>query len=90
LAPLVSASLSRPPHPAPNVRDDREVPLLIEAGRREFVEMICPTGIMENFCKEDWTTQIRLNWLTKLELTHAIFRGLEAGERSRCGTKWFN
>ena len=26
-------TLPRPPHPAPNVRDDREAPLLIEAGR---------------------------------------------------------
>jgi hypothetical protein len=28
------ASLSRPPHPAPNVRDDREAPLLVRTGRR--------------------------------------------------------
>jgi hypothetical protein len=25
----------RPPHPAPNVRDDRDTPLVIEAGRAE-------------------------------------------------------
>jgi hypothetical protein len=27
---------TRPPHPAPNVRDDREAPLLIEAGCAEI------------------------------------------------------
>src|SRR6266478_5470467 len=27
-APLVSTSPKRPPHPAPNVRDDRDTPLL--------------------------------------------------------------
>src|SRR5436190_21385820 len=26
----------RPPHPAPNVRDDREAPLFVSTGRREF------------------------------------------------------
>jgi hypothetical protein len=29
-------------------------------GWREFVEMICPTGEVKYFCKEDWTAQIRL------------------------------
>src|SRR5271157_5714663 len=28
---------------------------LIEAGRREFVEMICPTGIAIYFCAKGWT-----------------------------------
>jgi hypothetical protein len=43
----------RPPHPAPNVRDDREAPLLIEAGQRKFVEMICPTGKAISFFAKD-------------------------------------
>ena len=49
----------------PNVRDDREAPLLSSAGRGELVEMICPTGIEEYFCEKDWTTQISLNCLEK-------------------------
>jgi hypothetical protein len=55
---------SRPSHPALNVRDDRETPL-IEAGRRELVEMICPTGVAKYFSRDDWTGQIRLNRLAK-------------------------
>jgi hypothetical protein len=55
---------SRPSHPALNVRDDAYAPL-IEAGRHELVEMICPTGVMKYFCEEDWTTQIRLKDFTK-------------------------
>jgi hypothetical protein len=31
-----AAASTRPPHPALNVRDDREAPLLIEAGRRNL------------------------------------------------------
>ena len=56
----------RPSHPAPNVRDDREAPLLWSAGRPELVKMICPTGIAKFFFERDWTTQIRLNRLMKL------------------------
>jgi len=37
----------RPSHPALNVRDDREAPLLSEAGRGEVLKMICPTGQAE-------------------------------------------
>jgi hypothetical protein len=33
----------RPSHPAPNVRDDREAPLLRCAGRPKEVAVICPT-----------------------------------------------
>jgi hypothetical protein len=55
----------RPSHPAPNVRDDREAPLLRSAGRGELVKMICPTGIAKFFCEKDWTTQITLNRLMK-------------------------
>jgi hypothetical protein len=31
------ATPPRPPHPAPNVRDDREAPLLVRTGRREVI-----------------------------------------------------
>jgi hypothetical protein len=42
-----SALPSRPSHPAPNVRDDREAPLQRSAGRRELVQVICPTAQAE-------------------------------------------
>ena len=45
----------RPSHPALHVRDDRETPPLVEAGRRELVKMICPTGKAENFSCGIWT-----------------------------------
>jgi hypothetical protein len=54
----------RPPHPALNVRDDRETPLC-EAGRGEFVKVICPTKKAEYFSPKDWTTQITLIRLNK-------------------------
>jgi hypothetical protein len=38
----------------PRVRDDREPPLC-GTGRGELVEMICPTGKAEYFCKGGWT-----------------------------------
>jgi hypothetical protein len=50
-SPARLAILPRPPHPAPNVRDDREAPLLIEAGWRGVLEMICPTAQAKYFCK---------------------------------------
>src|SRR6516162_4454901 len=65
-ASFVCRGHSRPSHPAPNVRDDREAPLLWSAGRGELVKMICPTGIAKFFCEGDWTTQITLNRLMKL------------------------
>ena len=34
----------RPPHPAPNVRDDRDTPLLASAGRGGLLKVICPTA----------------------------------------------
>ena len=41
---LVSRYQKRPPHPAPNVRDDRDTPLFSGAGWREVLKMICPTA----------------------------------------------
>jgi hypothetical protein len=52
------ALLLRPPRPAPNVRDDREAPLFIEAGRPDSVPVICPTAQAKYFSQEGWT-QIR-------------------------------
>jgi hypothetical protein len=38
------AHQKRPPHPAPNVRDDRDTPLFSGTGWREVIKMICPSG----------------------------------------------
>jgi hypothetical protein len=47
-------TLPRPPHPIPT-----SVTIMIRpscgVGWREFVEMICPTGIAKYFCKRGWT-----------------------------------
>ncbi len=43
-APLVWRRHTRPSHPAPNVRDDRETPLLIRRRTREEEPLICPSG----------------------------------------------
>jgi hypothetical protein len=52
-APFVkSASASTASRPA--FRDDRKPPLC-GTGRAELVEMICPTGKAEYFCKGGWT-----------------------------------
>jgi hypothetical protein len=39
----------RPSQPAPNVRDDREAPLVEERGPAELMELICPTAQGEFF-----------------------------------------
>jgi hypothetical protein len=62
----------RPPHPAPNVRDDRETPLFEGRGTGELVKAICPTTKAEYFLWRDWTTQIRLNWLVKFDFWRNI------------------
>jgi hypothetical protein len=40
---------SRPSHPAPNVRDDRDTPLFAGAEWREVLKVICPSAQGENF-----------------------------------------
>src|SRR5216683_7349950 len=47
-------TLPRPSHPAPNVRDDREPPLLRERDI-DVVSLIWVGGEAKYFCKEDWT-----------------------------------
>ena len=42
----------RPPHPAPRFVTLRNAPLWDRTAR--VVEMICPTGKAEYFCKQDW------------------------------------
>jgi hypothetical protein len=56
--------MSRPSHPAPNVRDDRETPLKwVRDGPRK--PLIWGYYEAEYFSGEDWTTQIALNGLRK-------------------------
>jgi hypothetical protein len=56
----------RPPHSEPNVRDDRDTPLL--AGRNaEVVALIWGNREQVYFCGEDWTGSITLIWLSKLD-----------------------
>src|SRR6266566_2937253 len=47
-------TLPRPPHPVPNVRDDRETPLC-GTGRGESVEVIWVRRQTKYFCKRGWT-----------------------------------
>jgi len=47
-------TLPRPSHPAPNVRDDRDTPLLW-AGTRETVSLIWVKREAEYFCAKGWT-----------------------------------
>jgi hypothetical protein len=57
--PLARKTLPRPPHPVPNVRDDRDTPLLWD-GMRRVLEVIWGLRKQKYFCKQDWTAQIRL------------------------------
>ena len=45
---------------SPTHRDDREAPLSSGTGRREGIEMICPTGRAKYFCGEGWTVESAL------------------------------
>jgi hypothetical protein len=38
------------------------------------VKVICPTAQAKYFCAADWTTQITLNRLTKIQFTRIRFR----------------
>jgi hypothetical protein len=49
-----SFDMPRPPHPAPNVRDDRETPLMW-AGMAIDVEVIWVRSEPEYFSQEGWT-----------------------------------
>jgi len=75
------ATPKRPPHPAPNVRDDR--PNAPPDGREtgELVKMICPTTKAENFFTRDWTGQIRLKRLINSAFWRRRFR--QRGVRNR-------
>src|SRR5712664_1579564 len=52
--PLARKTLPRPPHPVPNVRDNRDTPLLWD-GMAESINLFLPNGEAEYFCKGGWT-----------------------------------
>jgi hypothetical protein len=45
----------RPPHPAPNVRDDRETPLLDGCGMARTIGLIWVSEKQKYFFRKDWT-----------------------------------
>jgi hypothetical protein len=49
-----ATTLSRPPHPTPNVRDDRDTPL-IGRGTAGNTQVICAARKPKNFCEQGWT-----------------------------------
>jgi hypothetical protein len=55
------AAPTRPSHPSPNVRDDRETPLLIGHETREELALICPTA-------QAGIPRPRLRYMTRLSL----------------------
>jgi hypothetical protein len=79
------ASPRRPSHPAPNVRDDREAPLLRD-GTGGDVLLIWGRDKAEYFCKGDWTTQITLIRLDK----SAFWRKLPARRLDTHGPHFVN
>jgi hypothetical protein len=58
LRPLARPTLPRPSHPAPNVRDDRDTPLLWERDGG-VVGVIWGNREAEYFCGMDWTNLMR-------------------------------
>jgi hypothetical protein len=60
------ATLPRPPHPAPNVRDDAYAPLE-ERGTERMMRLIWGFNQAEYFSRKDWTTQISLRRQEKLD-----------------------
>ena len=63
LRPFARKTLPRPPHPVPNVRDDRDTPLFRD-GMPEVLEVIWGKRKQENFCKRGSTA--RINRLSRL------------------------
>jgi hypothetical protein len=53
-APLVLTAQRRPPHPAPNARDDRETPLR-RGGMAQACKDDLPDGRSEYFSYQGWT-----------------------------------
>jgi hypothetical protein len=51
-------TLPRPSHPEPNVRDDRETPLM-RAGTARLMDLIWAKREGNFFCKRGWTGMLR-------------------------------
>jgi hypothetical protein len=62
-APRLRATV-RPSHPAPNVRDDREAPLLRSAGWLESVMLCLAIGEAKYFFRKGWTQAKHRAWRT--------------------------
>jgi hypothetical protein len=60
-----SCASRRPSHPAPNVRDHREAPLLVRRRTREEEPLICPTAQVHIFASRP-NDQIHLNGFSNL------------------------
>jgi hypothetical protein len=54
-----SCAPSRPPHPIPNVRDDREAPLLQRARNGTVIVVILARREAKCFCAGHWTRQLQ-------------------------------
>ncbi|MGY3485702.1 hypothetical protein ACVW1C_003585 [Bradyrhizobium sp. USDA 4011] len=76
------ARFSRPPHPAPNVRDDRDTPLSEEAGRG-LVMLSWGLGEEEYFLRADWTGCVALNLLAKFVFWRTAAAAVELALRFR-------
>ena len=72
---------TRPSHPALNTRDDREAPLLIEAGCEQGA-LISEKTKAEYFSPQGWTAVMRLRRLAKSAFWRGRFRSfLHGSER---------
>jgi hypothetical protein len=65
------AASRRPPHPAPNVRDDRETPLISRRDDRNM-DLIWVRRETEYFFGKDWTGGIALNGFMKFDFARNI------------------
>src|SRR4051812_40392232 len=74
----------RPPHPVPNVRDDRETPLSWD-GMARVVELIWVVGEAEYFSKQGWTAKRLICPSGKISehriVTGSTFAKAPSGER---------
>ena len=52
---------TRPSHPAPNTRDDREAPLLMRRGTGRNLQVICPSDKEKYFCLKGLTGFLKIS-----------------------------
>jgi hypothetical protein len=85
-ATLTRATPKRPPHPALNVRDDREAPLFVRRDTREM-PLICGRCEAIYFREHIWTTQISLKCFAKLVFCDSGFHSDVTGHVGRSITR---